>query len=81
MLTKPRRRPGVADVSDLSKSYIVRWQHQYYLWLLFSMALGFPALVAGLGWGDWKGGLVYAGLLRLTFVHHVRLALLPCFSR
>ena len=28
----------------------------------------FPMLVAGLGWGDWKGGLVYAGILRFSFV-------------
>lgn len=71
MLIKPRRKPGVADVSDLSKSGVVRWQHNHYLSLIIGMALVFPAVVAGLGWGDWKGGLVYAGLLRLTFVHHV----------
>jgi stearoyl-CoA desaturase (delta-9 desaturase) len=32
------------------------------------MALLFPCLVAGLGWGDWKGGLIYAGILRLFVV-------------
>lgn len=35
------------------------------------MGVFFPTLVAGLGWGDWKGGYVYAGLVRLVFVHHV----------
>ncbi|ORZ26835.1 hypothetical protein BCR44DRAFT_40111, partial [Catenaria anguillulae PL171] len=27
-------------------------------------------LVAGLGWGDWVGGFLYAGIARLVFVHH-----------
>jgi stearoyl-CoA desaturase (Delta-9 desaturase) len=32
------------------------------------MGLIFPALVAGLCWNDWVGGLVYAGVLRIAFV-------------
>lgn len=71
MLLKPRRKPGVADVSDLSKDPVVRWQHRNYLPLVFSMAFFFPSLVAGLGWGDYMGGFVYAGALRLFFVHQV----------
>uniref|UniRef100_A0A0W0EV16 Acyl-CoA desaturase n=2 Tax=Moniliophthora roreri TaxID=221103 RepID=A0A0W0EV16_MONRR len=70
MLVKPRRRPGVADVSDLSKNPVVKWQHKYYVQLLLLMALIFPTLVAHYGWNDAKGGLVYAGVLRLVFVHH-----------
>ncbi len=72
MLVKPRRKPGVADVSDLNKSYIVKWQHQYYLILIALMAFTVPTLVAHYGWGDARGGYVYAGVLRLCFVHHVR---------
>ncbi|UZP42211.1 hypothetical protein NXS19_010027 [Fusarium pseudograminearum] len=34
----------------------------------FSSWLLLPAIVAGLGWGDWWGGLVYAGILRVCFV-------------
>jgi len=34
------------------------------------MAFVFPTLVAGLGWNDWWGGLVYAGMIRLFAVHH-----------
>lgn len=71
MIVKPRRKPGVADVSDLSKNDVVKWQHRHYLKLVFLMGVLFPTLVAGLGWGDWQGGYVYAGLLRLVFVHHV----------
>jgi stearoyl-CoA desaturase (delta-9 desaturase) len=71
MIVKPRRKPGVADVSDLTKNEIVRWQHRYYLWLVVIMGIVVPTVVAGLCWGDWKGGYIYAGLLRLCFVHHV----------
>jgi stearoyl-CoA desaturase (delta-9 desaturase) len=35
------------------------------------MAFMVPTIVCGLGWGDWKGGYVYAGVVRLIFVHHV----------
>lgn len=38
------------------------------------MGLFFPMGVAGLGWGDWKGGFFFAGAARLLFVHHVSLA-------
>lgn len=31
MIFKPRRKPGVADVSDLSRNSVVKWQHRYYL--------------------------------------------------
>ncbi|KAF8488071.1 hypothetical protein JB92DRAFT_3018269 [Gautieria morchelliformis] len=70
MVVKPRRKPGVADISDLSKNNIVRWQHRWYLTLLILMAFAVPTLVAGLGWGDWRGGMYYAGATRLMFVHH-----------
>ena len=74
MLVKPRRKPGVADVSDLSKNEVVRWQHRWYLYLIIFFGFVFPMLVAGFGWGDFLGGFVYAGAGRLCFVHHVRLS-------
>ncbi|KAL0565014.1 stearoyl-CoA 9-desaturase [Marasmius crinis-equi] len=70
MLVKPRRKPGVADVSDLSRNPVVKWQHKHYITLLLTMAFLVPTLVAHFGWGDAKGGFVYAGVLRLVFVHH-----------
>ncbi|TFY81300.1 hypothetical protein EWM64_g2712 [Hericium alpestre] len=70
MLVKPRRKPGVADVSDLSKTEVVRWQHRWYVWLILGMGFGLPTLIPGLLWGDWRGGYVYAGAARLCFVHH-----------
>ncbi|KAF9254561.1 hypothetical protein L218DRAFT_968067 [Marasmius fiardii PR-910] len=70
MLVRPRRKPGVADVSDLSRNPVVKWQHRHYVKLLLTFALLVPTLVAHYGWGDAKGGFVYAGILRLMFVHH-----------
>lgn len=71
MILKPRRKPGVADVSDLSRNPVVQFQHRWYLELLLSMAFIIPTLVAGFGWGDFKGGFFFAGAARLVFVHHV----------
>lgn len=72
MLLQPRRKPGVADISDLNRNAVVRWQHDYYIWMLVGMAYVAPTVVAGLGWGDWLGGFLYAGAMRSAFVHHVR---------
>lgn len=71
MIVKPRRRPGVADVSDLTKSEIVRWQHKHYIKLILFMGFILPTIIPWLGWGDARGGYIYAGVLRLCFVHHV----------
>lgn len=69
MLLTPRRASGVADISDLRKDPVVRWQHDHYVPLLVATAYILPTVVAGYFWGDWKGGYVYAGLARLCFVH------------
>ncbi|KAH9941234.1 delta 9-fatty acid desaturase protein [Epithele typhae] len=70
MLVKPRRRPGVADVSDLSKNEVVRFQHRWYRTLILVFGFVLPTLVCGFGWGDFRGGYFYAGAARLCFVHH-----------
>lgn len=70
MLMKPRGKIGVADISDLTRNKVVRWQHQNYLALLLTMGFVFPTVVAGFGWGDWRGGFFFAATARLVFVHH-----------
>ncbi|GAA5856082.1 hypothetical protein JCM8547_002969 [Rhodosporidiobolus lusitaniae] len=70
IILKPRRKPGVADVSDLNASPVVRWQHRWYIPLLLTMGLVCPCIVAGLLWGDFRGGFFFAGAARLLFVHH-----------
>lgn len=59
---------GRTDISDLNHDPIVVLQHRYYGMVILAFGILFPMLVAGLGWGDWKGGLVYAGILRFFFV-------------
>lgn len=62
------KRIGRTDISDLNDDAVVRWQHKNYLLVVFAFGLLFPALVCGLGWKDWKGGLVFGGILRIFFV-------------
>ncbi|KAI5202356.1 putative delta-9 desaturase [Aureobasidium subglaciale] len=62
------KRIGRTDISDLNDDPVVVWQHKNYLKVVFGMGLIFPTLVAGLGWGDWLGGFIYAGILRIFFV-------------
>jgi len=62
------KRIGRTDISDLNEDPIVVFQHKHYLPLVIFSSIVFPAIVAGLGWGDWKGGFIYAGLLRVFFI-------------
>ncbi|KAI9732642.1 MAG: stearoyl-CoA 9-desaturase [Cirrosporium novae-zelandiae] len=62
------KRIGRTDITDLNEDPVVVWQHKNYLKTVFTMGMGFPMLVAGLGWGDWWGGFIYAGILRIFFV-------------
>jgi stearoyl-CoA desaturase (delta-9 desaturase) len=62
------KRIGRTDISDLNDDPIVVWQHRNYIKTVVFMGLIFPCLVTGLGWGDWKGGFIYAGILRIFFV-------------
>lgn len=63
------RLKGRTDISDLLTDPLVTFQHRHYLWFLVGTAYLLPMFIAGLGWGDYKGGLVYAGILRLFWVH------------
>ena len=70
MLVHPKPENKVkADLKDLNDNAMIRWQHRNYLWFGPFVAFVVPTVVAGLGWGDWMGGLIYAGILRLFAVH------------
>jgi stearoyl-CoA desaturase (delta-9 desaturase) len=62
------KNTGRTDITDLNEDPIVVWQHRHYLKCVIFMALVLPTLVCGLGWGDWVGGYVYAGILRICFI-------------
>ncbi|KAM3431721.1 hypothetical protein NHJ13734_007177 [Beauveria thailandica] len=68
VLKQNPKRIGRADVTDLDEDPVVVWQHRHYIPGVLVMALGLPTVVCGLGWGDWRGGLVYAGVLRASFI-------------
>ncbi|KAI5920261.1 acyl-CoA desaturase 1 [Camillea tinctor] len=62
------KRIGRTDISDLNDDAIVVWQHKHYLKCVITMALVFPTIFCGLGWGDWWGGFIYGGILRIFVV-------------
>ncbi|KAI0079751.1 delta 9-fatty acid desaturase protein [Panus rudis PR-1116 ss-1] len=70
MLVRPLATPGAADISDLKHNVVVEWQHRWFFFLAFCFGILIPTAVPGCLWGDWRGGFYFAGLLRLTFVHH-----------
>lgn len=65
MLTKanPKNRAR-ADISDLTSDPIVVTQHRHYLLFMLLSSIVLPTLVAGLCWGDYWGGFIYAGILK-----------------
>lgn len=63
------RLKGRTDISDLLTDKLIVSQHKHYVWWLVAAAYITPMLVCGLGWGDYKGGLLYAGIVRLFLVH------------
>ncbi|KAJ5329994.1 hypothetical protein N7452_010384 [Penicillium brevicompactum] len=68
VLKQNPKNTGRTDISDLNEDPVVVWQHRNYGSVILVFGVLFPMLVAGLGWGDWKGGLIYAGILRFLFV-------------
>jgi stearoyl-CoA desaturase (delta-9 desaturase) len=71
MLFRPSGNSGKrvkVNTSDLDADPIVSLQHKHYVTLAVLMAFALPATIAGLGWGDWQGGLVYAGMIRMMAV-------------
>jgi stearoyl-CoA desaturase (delta-9 desaturase) len=74
MLRETRKSLGHTDMSDLSKNRVMRWQLRWHLPLIVGMGMLLLAAVCGVGWGDWRGGFVYAAAICLLFVHHVSLS-------
>ncbi|KAL4893081.1 fatty acid desaturase [Aspergillus ambiguus] len=68
ILKQPKKNNRV-DISDLQNDPIVAWQHKHYFLAALFMGWAFPTIVAGLGWKDWYGGFLYAGILRSFFVN------------
>jgi stearoyl-CoA desaturase (delta-9 desaturase) len=57
-------------IDDLKADPIVRWQHKQFYWFGPFMSLLFPSIVAGLLWGDWRGGFYICGFFRTLLIQH-----------
>ena len=66
---------GRASIADLEKGPFFMWQHRHYGKIVLFMSFVLPALVAHYGWGDMRGGIIYAGFMRLVLVHHATFAI------
>ncbi|TAQ86880.1 hypothetical protein B7494_g4795 [Chlorociboria aeruginascens] len=70
LIFKPRPGSGkkhIVDVTDLDTNRIVAWQHSNFATLALIGGLAFPTFIAAVCWDDWRGGLVYSGILRIFF--------------
>ncbi|CAI7677388.1 unnamed protein product [Penicillium pancosmium] len=68
VLKQNPKEKGRTDISDLNHDPVVVWQHKNYVSFILVFGILFPMVVAGLGWGDWRGGFLYSGVLRFFFV-------------
>jgi len=59
---------GKTDCHDLETDPVLIFQDKHYLILAILSGIVFPVLVAGLGWGDWRGGFYYACILKSVIV-------------
>lgn len=65
MLEKPNPKYRArADISDLIDDWVVRVQHRHYILLMVFSSFIMPCLIAGMLWGDYLGGFIYAGIFK-----------------
>lgn len=69
LLTLDASKRNLDNVKDLQSDPLVKLQSKYYVRLAIFSGFFTPALIASL-WGDWLGGLIIAGALRITLNHH-----------
>jgi stearoyl-CoA desaturase (delta-9 desaturase) len=63
-------RPDDSSVPDLTANRLIMFQHRWYVPLALVFGALLPAAVCGLLWGDWLGGLLVGGFLRLVLQWH-----------
>jgi len=70
MLVKQKANQiGFADITDLQRDPMIKWQHTYYPFVAIGFGVIFPVLVGAL-WGDMRGAFFFAVAARIFFVHH-----------
>ncbi len=68
-LLEKREEASDRNVPDLISDRMLVIQNRYYLPLAIGVGFLLPAAIAAL-WGDWWGGFIFAGLVRMVIVHH-----------
>lgn len=58
-----------SNVEDLAADPWILGQHRYFFMIAIGFGFILPTAIAAL-WGDWLGGLLLAGVLRLVLNHH-----------
>lgn len=58
------------NVNDLTEDPLVRFQHRFFVPLATIMGFFLPAAIASI-WGDFWGGLIIAGALRIVLNQHL----------
>lgn len=61
--------PDLSNVADLQADPLARFQHRFYVPLAVLVGVGLPTAIGAL-WGDWLGGLLVGGFLRLFVQYH-----------
>ncbi|TGK31488.1 acyl-CoA desaturase [Leptospira gomenensis] len=64
-----KREYTLQNIPDLKEDKWIVLQHEYYLPISIFMCFFFPGLIAWT-WGDFAGGVLVAGFLRLSINHH-----------
>lgn len=54
-----------ADIADLTDDWIVRFQHRHYILIMLLSAFILPACLCSYFFNDFKGGLIYGGIIRV----------------
>jgi stearoyl-CoA desaturase (delta-9 desaturase) len=63
-----KRPPCKSNVSDLAKDPLIAFQDKYYTIVALFVNFCLPTLICGLGWGDWLGGFLIAGVASTVFI-------------
>jgi len=73
ILFKLNSEPPIDNVADLEKDPLLRFQARFYVPIAVVVGFVIPALLGGLhaGWAGALGGLLLAGVARVTAVQHM----------
>ncbi|KAJ3011136.1 hypothetical protein HKX48_007002 [Thoreauomyces humboldtii] len=69
-MKEDHKKRGKVDMTDLNQDPLVMFQHKFFVPIMLFMGFVLPTIVAGFGWGDWRGGYYWAAITRLVFVQH-----------